>query len=299
MDNELIKSCSSCLSVRPNPPKASLIPCRVWSRVHVDYAGLLNQNYFLIVTDAYSKWPEVFRTRDITSSFTINNLREIFATFGLPDTIVSDNGTQFTASSFKNFVKLNKIEHITTASGHPTTNGAAENAVRSFKNGLKSTIADGKTTDVDILTQRYLLDQRVTEHCSTGEAPAKTMFNRNLRTRLNFCQPPTIEHNLLNTQNNQVAKGKRDVSFEVNEPVSIRDFRDPTPNTNKWMPATVKRILGPRSYLCQGRDGSAVFHRHLNQMHKCNQLARLELKTDANTEETKSLAEGTESLKLN
>lgn len=67
----LIKSCKSCLSVRSNPPKSNLIPWevpdRVWSRIHIDYAGPFIHFHFLIITDAFSKWPEVFKTNNFTS----------------------------------------------------------------------------------------------------------------------------------------------------------------------------------------------------------------------------------------
>lgn len=275
---ELIKSCEPCLSVRPDPPKASLIPWeipgKVWSRIHIDFAGPLKKHYYLIITDAYSKWPEIFRTGEITSQFTINKLREVFARFGLPETIVSDNGTQFTSSNFQKFVQMNKIEHITSAPGHPATNGAAENAVKSFKSGFKSAIADGDISNVDIIIQRYLFDYRTTEHCSTGESPAKIMFGRSLRTRFTLCQPPTVEKNISKALNKQVGhfKGNRELTFEIGELVSIRDLRDPNPKTKKWIPAVVKEILGPRTYVCQEKDGHVLHHRHLNQIHKRTNL---------------------------
>lgn len=82
------------------------IPNKVCSRMHIDFAGPLNKNYYLIITDALSKWPEVFKTREITSNFTINKLREVCSRFGLPDIIVSDNGTQFASSIFNFFLIL-------------------------------------------------------------------------------------------------------------------------------------------------------------------------------------------------
>ena len=48
---------------------------------------------FLVVGDAYSKWIEVFKTNSSTTAVTVQRLRECFSTHGLPDVIVSDNGT--------------------------------------------------------------------------------------------------------------------------------------------------------------------------------------------------------------
>lgn len=215
----------------------------------------------------FSKWPEVFKTHDITSKFTVSKLREVFARFGLPDTIVSDNGTQFTSEVFQDFVKQNQIKHITTAPAHPATNGAAENCVRSFKNGLTAALADKRTTDVEILMQRYLFDYRIAPHCTTFESPSKLMFKRSVRTRFDFIKPPSVETVIQNNLKKQVKnyKGNRNVTFVVNEKVSIRDLTDP--NKKKWMTATIHKCLGPRTFICKTANGKTV-KRHLNQIHK-------------------------------
>lgn len=106
-----IKACEHCAMQRPDPPKSELISWQnagqPWSRIHVDYAGPMDKEYFLIVTDSFSKWPEVFRTRTITAEFTIRKIDELFARFGIPHVVVSDAGTQFTSDAFKNFMELN------------------------------------------------------------------------------------------------------------------------------------------------------------------------------------------------
>lgn len=64
---------------------------------------------------------------------TIQKIRETIATFGLCKTIVSDNGTQFKSLAFQNFCKHNRINRMNLPPYHPSSNGAAENAVKSFK----------------------------------------------------------------------------------------------------------------------------------------------------------------------
>ncbi|XP_062558187.1 uncharacterized protein K02A2.6-like [Armigeres subalbatus] len=89
------------------PKKIRSVPEKPWSRIHLDYAGPVNGIWYLIIIDALTKWPEVFPTVTITASFTIERLMECLARFGLVDTIVTDNGTQFTAQTFKYFLAAN------------------------------------------------------------------------------------------------------------------------------------------------------------------------------------------------
>ena len=73
-------------------------PSEPWTRLHVNYAGKFKGEVFLIVVDACSKWLEVHLMKLTTSSATIEKLMQIFSTHGLPRTIVSYNGTNFTSS---------------------------------------------------------------------------------------------------------------------------------------------------------------------------------------------------------
>ena len=74
-----------------------------------------------------------------TSTVTIEHLQSIFATHGLPEVLVTDNGTVFSSAEFSQFTSYNGICHIKTAPYHPSSNGLAERAVQIFKMGMKST----------------------------------------------------------------------------------------------------------------------------------------------------------------
>ena len=86
-----------------------------WYRIHVDFAGLVQDQYFLIVVDPHSKWVEVFVNSGPTSTETIKCLSHTFATFGYPVSIVSDNGPCFIFKVFKDFTVKIGIKHVTSA----------------------------------------------------------------------------------------------------------------------------------------------------------------------------------------
>jgi len=94
--------------------------------------GSTSGRHFLIVVDAYSKYPEVISAPNITSRQTVIILRKLCAQHGVPETIVSDNGTQFTSHEFREFCKANAVSHILLPPYHPQSNGRAERFVDTF-----------------------------------------------------------------------------------------------------------------------------------------------------------------------
>ena len=79
-----------------------------------------------------------------SSSSTIEVLRDLFARFGIPKQLVSDNSAQFVSEEFQAFIRSNGIRHITSATYHPATNGLAERTVQTFKQALRSVYQSSK-----------------------------------------------------------------------------------------------------------------------------------------------------------
>ena len=150
-----VKGCYECQNCRPNPPLALLIPWKWPSRplscFQIDFAGQFKGQLFLVVIDAHSKWLEVHPIPTIMAQATIHCLRTIFAQFGLPDRVVSDNGPTFISWEFKNFLCQNGVEHVMSAPYHPATNGLVERAVQTLKGGVKKLKKDDCwSADADI-----------------------------------------------------------------------------------------------------------------------------------------------------
>jgi hypothetical protein len=74
----------------------------------------------LLATDYFTKWVEAIPLKKVTSETMIEFVKEhIIYRFGIPHTITTDQGTQFTSSEFRDFaegmeIKLLKILLLTT-----------------------------------------------------------------------------------------------------------------------------------------------------------------------------------------
>ena len=99
-------------------------------------------------------------TPSATSAAVIEELRVLFAQFGQPDTIVTDNGTCFVSAEFAAYLKKNGIKHITSAPYHPATNGMAERAVQIVKRGLKKITQGSIRTRPQSLSINTAFDNR-------------------------------------------------------------------------------------------------------------------------------------------
>ena len=67
----------------------------------------------------------------------ISCFRNVFWTHGIPYFLVSDNEPSFSSQEFNEFCKVNRIKHLKIAPYHPSSNGAAERSVQTFKTALK------------------------------------------------------------------------------------------------------------------------------------------------------------------
>ena len=262
---ELSKSCPSCQSIKNTPQPAPLHPwiwpTKPWQRIHIDFAGPFLDRHFLVVVDAHSKWPEVFEIQSTSTAKTIAVLRHLFAAYGLPEQVVSDNGPQFTAEEFKTFMKSNGVKHIRCAPYHPSSNGAAERFIQTFKRSMKASQKDGRTLSHHLAD--FLLTYRATPHATTGRAPSTLFLQRHLRTRLSLLQPDTEKH-VHQKQADQVKQHNthaKQRSFRENQRVMVKNFR-PGP---KWVPGIIIKQLGPLSFLVRTSE-DLEWKRHLDHI---------------------------------
>ena len=142
-----------------------------WARLHIDFAGTFQGKNII---DAHSKWIEAVCTPSMSSLCVIEELKTMF---GLPETVVFDNGTCFVSAEFEGFLRKHGTRHVTSAPYHPATNGLAERAVQTVKQGLKKV----KKGTMSHRLAKVLLTYCATPQSNSGLAPAELLIGRRPR----------------------------------------------------------------------------------------------------------------------
>lgn len=167
-----------------------------------------------------------------TTTATVERLRVLFAQFGLPEMLVTDNGINFASAEFAEFTQRNGIHHVTSAFAHPASNGKAEQVVRTFKAGI-SRMQSGSILD---RLSRFLFTYRNTPQSTTGTSPAEPFQGRRLHSPLDLVKPD-LEGRVVNEQLNQKRRHDchaRAGEFGIEQKVLARNFGQ----GDKWVPAT-------------------------------------------------------------
>ncbi|KAL0161349.1 hypothetical protein M9458_045074, partial [Cirrhinus mrigala] len=227
-----------------------------WSHIHVDYVGPFLGKMFLVIVDAHSKWMDIYPMTSSTSQATIEKLRQSFIIFGLPQVLVPDNGSCFTSTEFKKFMKNNGICHVKSAPFHPSSNGLAERAVQTFKEGMKK--VQGGTLETRLLG--FLFNYRITPHSTKGVSPAELLMARRLRSTFDLLLTD-IKAKVLQKQQENQDKGAKLRVFTTGDELLVHSYN----YGPKWIPAFIMSASGPVSYTVAVRNGQ-ILKRHVDQI---------------------------------
>lgn len=254
-----IKSCEVCRENQSNPSKVigSWPPTTYpFQRIHVDFCHPNNSNY-LVVIDSFTKWMEVSEVKSLTTSNVIIELEKMFSKFGMPYTIVSDNGTCFTSKQFSEFCNNNGIVHITSPAYHAPSNGQAENSVRIFKKMFEKELVENSKQDskssLEHILQKILYVNRNSVHTKTNKTPYEMMFSRK----------PILRWDMLKPSYNHVHnKHEINPKFKIGQNVYIKSFHG---KGSKWQRGKIVRILGKSVFDVKIENGR-IIKSHENHM---------------------------------
>ncbi|XP_071674798.1 uncharacterized protein [Lolium perenne] len=145
---EIVKTCDACqrFAAKPHSPAAELMPIPLswpFSQWGLDMVGKLHKaspggyEYMLVVIDKFTKWIEAKPINSPDAASAIKFVKSIVFRFGVPHSIVTDNGSNFTSKEFKAYCAEVGIKLHFASVGHPQTNGQVEKANGIICNGIK------------------------------------------------------------------------------------------------------------------------------------------------------------------
>lgn len=240
-----VRQCTGCMQKRAEPAKTYIHPWEFpktpWQRLHIDFADPIKGMSYFVLIDSYSKWIEVIPMKTTISSRVIEALISLFARYGIPMQVVSDNVPQFTCNEFQQFLKPYAVKHILTAPYHPATNGAAERTVGILKSAMK---AAGDNFNL----HNFLMANRNTMQATTGRrSPAELLIGRPLRTRLDLLRT-NLQEEVQQKQDYMTRnRRQRHREFQERDKVLTRDYR----GIDKWQEGVIIEKLGEKHYKVQ------------------------------------------------
>jgi transposase InsO family protein len=103
---------------------------------------VVGYRYLFVAIDKFTKWPEATPVVSITHGAAVAFLKSIVCRFGVPNRIITDNGTQFTSRIFQEYCEDIGIQLCFASVAHPRSNGQAERANAEILRGLKTRTYD-------------------------------------------------------------------------------------------------------------------------------------------------------------
>jgi hypothetical protein len=185
-----IRSCGPCsMRKKSRNNKSAMKQYNVglpMERVALDILGPLprtakGNKYILVVADYFSKWTEMYAMPNqeavtITKKF----VEEFICRFGIPQEIITDQGTQFESQLFKEICKMLDINKKRTTGFHPKANGMVERFNRTLESMLSMFVASNQK-DWDVYLPLVGMAYRSTKHSSTEISPNMIMLGREIK----------------------------------------------------------------------------------------------------------------------
>jgi hypothetical protein len=219
-------------------------PYRCWQRVHLDFAEV-DGIKFLVLKDSHSKWISVWKMGVTAADKVIDHLRAEFAVFGLPDTLVTDNGPPFQSAEFSAFCVRNGISLMHSPPYHPASNGLAEQAVGLFKKSFVKLGSSERGLSVQEKIDVFLFKYRNTPSTVTGFCPSEIMLKQRPKTKLDLLKPSACAGGS-NVAPREPVKAR--MQFEENQEVwvvGVNKQGDP------WLEGVIRTKVSSVTYLVE------------------------------------------------
>lgn len=181
-----VANCRICSLTKPRFVSAQLKPYLLDSPMQMlaaDYVGPLPSDngykYMLVIIDTFSRFPEVYPVKDMTTQTLITTFRDLFSRYGFPDSLLTDRGTQFQSDEFWHYLNNFQIRKLSTTAYRPSSNGLCERFNGTIQKKLKALLCERNLTPNQWtrVLPTALLAYRNEKHATTGFTPSELFFS--------------------------------------------------------------------------------------------------------------------------
>lgn len=147
--------------------------------VHMDHLGPFPKSkhgnlHIIALVDSFTKFLFLRAVKSTKTKYVLEFCRDIFAVYGAPSRIITDQGSAFTAKAFSNFCEQNVIRHVKTAVATPRANGQVERLNRSILSALLTSTLEEELWDENIRQVQFSINNIVNK--SIDKTPSELLF---------------------------------------------------------------------------------------------------------------------------
>ena len=192
---DVIRFCRSCDvcqrtvkrgSVKKVPLGSMPLIDTPFKRVAVDIVGPIappseaGHRYILTLVDYATRYPEAVPLKKITTEAVAEALLDIYSRVGIPEEVLTDQGTQFMSECMQEVSRLLSIKGLTSTPYHPICNGLVERWNGTLKSMIKRLCQD-QPKQWHRLINPVLFSYREVPQESTGFSPFQLLYGRSVR----------------------------------------------------------------------------------------------------------------------
>lgn len=199
MHKDISEYCNTCdicqkAAKKTGHEKSPLVSVPVvgipFSKVAIDLVGPLPKSsrgnrYILVLVDYATRYPEAIALSSIDTKTIAEQLVQVFSRVGLPDELLSDQGSNFTSELMKDVCRLLNIRKLRTSAYHPMANGLVERFNGTLKSMLRKFV-DKNGSNWDSYLPYLLFAYREVPQASTGFSPFELLYGRKVRGPLDL-----------------------------------------------------------------------------------------------------------------
>ena len=252
------------------------IPLFPWTKLATDLFHFDGDSYLLLV-DYTSQFPIVCKLKSVTGEHIVDHFKQIFAEYGWPDTIVSDNGPCYMNEIFKELMRQYQVNHITSLPHYLQLNDLAEKYVQIVKM-LFHKMKEGQDL------HKCLMVYRNTPLSSQLQLPMQILSSRAARSSLPLSNTAKKQMGICSEELRCGHKNQHLPTHDLslNQTVMYQE-----PVSKQWYPAKIMRLCDElRSYIVTTEEGTQYrkTQAHLKPYQLQYQKTKQELKLNKDTQ---------------